>query len=411
MKGLRSRFYTSYEAESGMLPTITQKIFLGALLVYVMLIPLGQAPFMQDVTPFWLTILSRVCIFIIAGLGLNLLTGVAGQVSLGHSFFMGLGAYSAIVLGSEAGPNYIGFDLPMWLWLPGAAIIPAIIGAIIAPVATRVRGLYLAFVTLGLVFLGIHFFRSVPALFGDPEGGREMQHFEFQWWRESPATLDFEIPWTIAGQVVHPNGVRFFFMFLLAVVAVLVHKNLLRTRTGRAWQSIRDRDIAAEVMGIAETRYKTLAFAISSGFAGAAGALLTVITGTTGPEAWNLNLAVEMIAIVLIGGAGTTAGIILGALFVVILPEMVETATFALADFVQTSDSFLVPVADFIVGTDPSDFGIISLVQNGPGLAIFDFNNVLYGLLIILFLIFEPLGLYGIWINIRNYWKGWPFTY
>ena len=169
---------------------------------------------------------------------------------------------------------------------------------------------------------GIHFFRSVPTYFGDAEGGREFPEFQFQLWREDPAFLNFEIPWTIAGQTVHENGVRFFFMFVLLVVGVLIHKNLLRSRTGRAWQSIRDRDIAAEVMGIAETRYKTLAFAISSGFAGAAGALLSVIAGNTNPEVWDLNLSVEMIAIVLIGGAGTTAGVLLGALFVVILPEV-----------------------------------------------------------------------------------------
>ncbi len=411
MKGFRSRFFTSYEKELAILPTKTQKTVVGLIVVLVLLAPFGVIPGLGVLTtePVWFRILARMLAFAIAGLGLNLLTGVAGQVSLGHSFFMGLGAYTAMVVGgegvafgSEAG--FIGYGLPIWVWLPAAALVPAVLGAIIAPAAVRVRGLYLAFVTLGLVFIGQHVFRNAPRIAGDPEGGRNFQALEV-------GDFSFTTKTIIFGQEIHGNAVLFLFFFALFVVAVLFHKNLLRTRTGRAWQSIRDRDIAAEVMGIPEARYKTMAFAISSAYAGVGGAMVASLAGNPGPATWDLNLSVVMIAIVLIGGAGTTAGPILGALFVVFIPELVEGTTAWLANLAKAGDSFGSTLADFVVATSPNDFGLLSVIQSGPGISVFDFNNILYGLLIVLFLIFEPLGLFGIWINIRNYWKGWPFTY
>lgn len=411
MRGFRSRFYTSYEKESAILPTRTQKVVVGLLGLVVILIPFGVVPgfgFMIE-APVWFRILARVAAFGIAGLGLNLLTGVAGQVSLGHAFFMGVGAYTAMVLGAEGSPfgaaeGLVGYGLPIWIWLPGAAIVPALIGVVIAPAAVRVRGLYLAFVTLGLVFIGQHVFRNVTRIAGDAEGGRGFQPLELGGFNFSKDTEVF-------GKVIQGNAVLFLFMMTLFVLAALLHKNLLRTRTGRAWQSIRDRDIAAEVMGIPESRYKTLAFGISSAYAGVGGALLGALAGNPGPATWNLNLSVIMIAIVLIGGAGTTSGPILGALFVVLIPEMVEGSTEWLANLAKAGGSFGATIADFIVATSPNDFGLLSVIQSGPGISVPDFNNLLYGLLIILFLIFEPLGLFGIWITIRNYWKGWPFTY
>lgn len=415
MKGLRSNFYTSYEAESAMLPTITQKIFLGLFILVILLLPFGVIPglgFIAD-GPVWFRILARVCAWGIAGLGLNLLTGFAGQVSLGHAFFMGVGAYTAVALGSEGsgigGEGFIGYDLPIWIWLPGAALIPAILGAIIAPVAVRVRGLYLAFVTLGLVFIGQHIFRNITRIAGDPEGGRAFPPLEIEAWRGGGFSLTADT--TVLGITYSGNAVLFFSFFLLLVVAVLIHKNIARSRTGRAWAGIRDRDIAAEVMGIPETRYKTLAFAISSAYAGVGGAMYASLSGNPSPAQWDLDLAVAMIAIVLIGGAGTTAGPLLGALFVVLAPEVVEGVTQWLAGVATDGQGIGQAIADFIVATSPADGGLISTIQSGPGISVFDFNNILYGLLIVLFLIFEPLGLYGIWINIRNYWKGWPFTY
>ena len=196
------------------------------------------------------------------------------------------------------------------------------------------------------------------------------------------------------------------------VVATLVAKNLQRTRTGRAFQAIRDRDIAAEVMGVDEFRYKLTAFGISSAFAGVAGALFASFVGRQIPETWDLFLSVEFIAIILIGGAGTVSGALMGTAFVIILPRLVQDFTEWLSGVIESGEGTLASVADVVVSISADDGGLINTIPGvGPGLSVFQLNQVLFGLLIILFMIFEPLGLYGIWLRIRNYWKGWPFTY
>jgi branched-chain amino acid transport system permease protein len=130
------------------------------------------------------------------------------------------------------------------------------------------------------------------------------------------------------------------------------------------------------------------------------------------PSRWDLFLSIQFIAIVLIGGAGTVAGVVLGASFVILLPRVVQDATFWMQDVVEAGDSLLASLLDLVVATNSTDFGLVNTLPGiGPGLSVFQLNQVIYGLLIIGFLIFEPLGLYGIWIKIRNYWKGWPFTY
>jgi branched-chain amino acid transport system permease protein len=415
MTKLRSRFYSSYEAESAMLPTRTQKVAIAVLIVAVLAIALEAIPswipglyWLQE-DPARLRVLARVCVFAIAALGLNLLTGVAGQVSLGHSFFMGIGAFTAVVVGGEGSEALIGYGLPMWIWLPAAGVVAAGVGAVVAPVAVRVRGLYLAFVTLGLVFIGEHIFRNWNTVTGDAEAGREFQRMTLELWKEGG--FSFHEEFEVLGVLVHENGGLLLLTFSVLVGATIVHKNLMRSRTGRAWQAIRDRDIAAEVMGIPEAKYKMRAFAISSAYAGVAGALLAGIIGNPSPTVWNLNLAVQIIAIVLIGGAGTTAGILMGAFFVVMIPEMVDAMTDAMVTAAQLEPGFFQGLSDLVVSTDSADRGIIGLQTGGPGLSKFQMNQVLYGLLIVAFLIFEPLGLYGIWIRVRNYWKTWPFTY
>src|SRR5690606_37838653 len=124
-----------------------------------------------------------VCIFAIGALGLNLLTGVAGQVSLGHSFFMGVGAYTAVWLGAPEGP-LLGLGLPIWIWLPAAGLVPALIGLVVGPTAVRVRGLYLAIVTLGLVFIGEYIFRNWRSLTGGSQAGRSFQELDVRLWKE-----------------------------------------------------------------------------------------------------------------------------------------------------------------------------------------------------------------------------------
>lgn len=410
MRG-RPLLFTSYEDDQAIFPTTTKKVVFGLLLVVAVSLPLQLIPGLRWAgTNVWLHVLGEACIFAIAALGLNILTGIAGQVSLGHAFFMGVGAYAAVALGGSGGPNLIGMGLPMWIWLPAAGLVAAVVGLLVAPTAVRVRGLYLAFVTIGLVFVGDHVFRNWRSLSGGPGLGREWPGLQFRLWKEEDPLVDFERAGSWLGVELGPQAKQFLLMVLLLVVFGVLHKNIARTRTGRAFAAIRDRDVAAEVMGVDEARYKALAFGISSFFAGVSGALLASYFGSRVPEVWDLLLSVEIIAIILIGGAGTTAGAVLGAFFVVTIPRIVEITTARLAAL-STGEGIGASVAQILVSTGPNDFGLVGTAAIGPGLSVFQLNLLLYGLLIIVFLIFEPLGLYGIWLRVRNYWKGWPFTY
>ena len=412
MRG-RPLLHTSYESDQAIFNSMTKKVMVGLLLVILLLVPFGIIPGIDFLAESdWLRLLSTVAIFAIGGLGLNILLGLAGQVSLGHAFFMGVGAYVAAVLGGDPEGLRLGLGLPMWIWLPAAGLVAAGIGVAFGPAAVRVRGLYLAFVTLGLVFVGGYVFRNWNSVTGGAEVGRTFPPLEFKLWKEEQPLLSFDTDSAWFGVDLTSEAKTFYLMVALAIVFMLLAKNLQRTRAGRAFQSIRDRDVAAEIMGVDEVSYKLKAFGISSFYAGVSGALLAVFVGSVIPSRWGLFLSVEFIAIVLIGGAGTVAGVVLGSAFVILLPRLVQDVTLWMQDVVLAGDSALASFFDIFVATSATDFGLVNtLPGTGPGLSVFQLNQVIYGLLIIVFLIFEPLGLYGIWIRIRNYWKGWPFTY
>jgi branched-chain amino acid transport system permease protein len=396
-----------------LLPTWTQKIAACVFLLLLAVIPFGVIPglgFFSDND--WLKILSRVAIFAIGALGLHLLSGLAGQVSLGHAFFVAIGAYTAAVLGGETGTSTWGLGLPIWIWLPAAGVVAAAVGALIAPTAVRVRGIYLAIVTLGLVFIGEWIFRSLPSITGGAQAGREFPGLEIRLWKEETPLLDPTADGAWFGVEMSGEAKTYLLLLVLVVLAVIVAKNIQRTRVGRAFMSIRDRDIAAEVMGVADARYKLIAFALSSAFAGVAGAVLGAFVGRLVPEGFSLFMSIQFVAILLIGGLGTVTGTLLGSAFVVVLPRLVQDFTGLLASTAETGTGIGAAGARLLVSTSNTDFGIVSTLPGvSPGLNIGQFNVLLYGLLLIGFLIFEPLGLYGIWIRIRNYWKSWPFTY
>jgi len=409
----RPLLHTSYEADQAILNTTTKKVMLGLFLVILVSIPFQVIPGLRFLgQEDWLRLLVTTAIFVIGALGLNILTGLAGQVSLGHAFFMGVGAYTAVWLGGPVDGPFIGLGLPIWIWLPAAGIVAALIGVAVGPTAVRVRGLYLAIVTLGLVFIGDYVFRNWNSLTGGAQVGRDFPPLQARLWREEEPLVDFTIPGSWFGVDVSGTAKTFFLLLVFTIVFTVLAKNLQRTRVGRAFMSIRDRDIAAEIMGVNEFAYKLLAFGISSFYAGIAGALLASFVSRVIPERWDLFLSVQFIAIILIGGAGTVTGAILGSLFVVLLPRVVQDFTLWLQSVAIEGEGLLSAVANVFVATSPDDFGLVNTFAGvGPGLSVAQLNLVLYGLLIIGFLIFEPLGLYGIWLRIRNYWKGWPFTY
>jgi branched-chain amino acid transport system permease protein len=364
----RPMLYTSYRSEMALLNTGTKRTMLGILLVVGVVMPL----LVSDAD---LQNLSKALITAVGVVGLGLVTGYAGQVSLGHAFFLGIGAYTAAVLGGQPGQRQYGLGISeVLVWLPAAGIAAAVFGVLVAPLATRLRGLYLAIVTLGLVFVGGYVFSEWRQLTGGRDLGRTM-----------PQPTLFGYPLGTTDGSFTRDQKLYWLMFAVLLVAAFAARNLVRSRIGRAFTAIRDRDIAAGVMGVNLNRYKMLAFAVSSFYAGCCGALLYVVPGYLVPNtAFGLDVSVMFIAMLLVGGVGTITGAILGAFFFTYLPIVTRLI--------------------------PDGIGFIS-ANSAQTPNVYQLEGVLYGALLVLFLIFEPRGLFGIWLRLRNYWKAWPFSY
>lgn len=319
---------------------------------------------------FQLNVLDYAGIAAIGAIGLNVLTGYTGQISLGHAFFLGAGAYSAAYVGGE-------MDLPLPLWLAAAALAGALVGGVIGPFALRLRGSYLAIITLGLVFLGQHVFENWDSVTGGLTG-RSV---------EAPVALgpvDFA-ELEIGGHPFSRNGGYFYLIWGLVAIVALLIKNLMRSRLGRAFQAVRDRDAAAAVIGVRLARTKVMSFVISSSLAGVAGALYGSYQRYVSPDEFGLSMSIEYVAMIVIGGVATIYGPVLGALFITIVPHLIE----------QWSDR--------IPG--------IATEAGESGITVFALNQALFGLMIIGFLLFEPRGLAAIWMRIKTYFQAWPFSY
>ncbi|MEJ7833918.1 MAG: branched-chain amino acid ABC transporter permease [Nocardioides sp.] len=363
----RPNFYRTYAQEIALFNT-RPKLLGAALLIAVAV----AMPFVLSDT--LLETFAIAFVFAIGALGLNMVTGLAGQVSLGHAFFMGVGAYTAAAISGDPEGRTIGYGITFLpLWMLAAGLVAGVAGALIAPLATRLRGLYLAIVTLGLVFLGEHIFEKWTELTGGEGVGREAAVPEIFGYVFSEDSDFFTAEQNL-----------YLLMLVLLLIFALFARNLARSKIGRAFAAVRDRDVAAEMMGINLARTKMLAFAVSSFYAGCAGALLYTIIGFFDPGSFNLLLSVQFIAMILIGGAGTVSGAIMGALFVSLLP----TLTREVPNYV--------PFISQQVTVTPN---------------VFQLESILYGLLIVVFLLFEPRGLFGIWVRFRTYWKSWPFSY
>jgi branched-chain amino acid transport system permease protein len=369
----RPELYTSYRQDMSLLNTPGKRN--GVLLI----VAIGAAlPFLlaDDI----IGVLAIGLAASIGAIGLNIVTGYAGQVSLGHAFFLGIGAFTAAMVSGDPEGRTIGFGitfLPVWLLAAGLAA--GLAGLIVAPLATRLRGLYLAIVTLGLVFLGEHLFRDFSQItggFGVGRPGPVAEVFGFR----------FDQDGDIFGFAVSREQRLYLLMLVMLIIFAILGRNLARSSVGRAFSAVRDRDIAAEVIGVELTKHKLLAFTISSFYAGVAGALVWTVIGFIEPTSFNLLLSVKYIAMVLIGGVATISGSIMGAVFIESLGRMSRVLAGNLP----------------FISSSPSGAGILN---------VFQLEAILYGALIIAFLIFEPRGLFGIWFRIRNYWKGWPFSY
>jgi branched-chain amino acid transport system permease protein len=305
----------------------------------------------------YITFVAAVCgVSVISALGLNILTGYTGLISLGHAAFMGIGAYTAAALANKAG-------LPFLLALPLAGLMAAATGAIVGIPTLRLRGLYLVVTTLAFEFI--------------------VEHIIYHWESMTQSDRGISLPSPdVFGYKLDSYESFYYVILVLAVATALFTKNLAMSRTGRALVAIRDRDIAAEIIGVHLAKYKILAFVVSSFIAGMAGALYAYLLGLIGPDHFTFNQSVLYIAMIIVGGMGTVMGSIIGAIFMVLLPEVINAVSS--------------PIASAYPILSPR-IGAVSVI--------------VYGLVIILFLLLEPDGLYGIWIRIKRYWKPWPFSY
>ncbi|MDQ1439144.1 MAG: branched-chain amino acid transport system permease protein [Acidimicrobiaceae bacterium] len=355
-----------YEDDLKLFKSRQSRLAMVALAVVAIALPLSITD------DFWLSVLNYAGITAVGAIGLNLLTGYTGQVSLGHAFFLGVGAYSAVFFGGT-------HQWPLPLWLLACAVMGGLIGAVVGPFALRLRGNYLAVVSLGLVFLGIHVFTNWDSVTGGP-GGTSVA---------APLKLGpINFGKLEVGNYAYTRN-QGFFLLVWAIVAIsaLFAKNIVRTRPGRAMQAVRDRDVAAEVIGVSLARYKVGAFVISSALAAVAGGLFGAYQQFVTPESWNLFLSIQYIAIIIVGGVGTIFGSILGAMFIGAAPQIVDKFS-----------------------------GSIPLVSRSPGgsgfhLTVFQLNQVIFGVLIVLFLVLEPRGLAAVWLRLKAYFRAWPFSY
>jgi branched-chain amino acid transport system permease protein len=310
----------------------------------------------------WVSVLDFTMVAAIAALGLNVLSGYAGQVSLGIAFFMGIGAYTAAWLGGSS-PRFpgdpSGLGLSFLIWLPASGIVAALIGALIGPTALRLKGFYLGIVTLALIFIGQYLFINLKGITGGQQG-----RFDFP----TPGFGDFSFasPTTVFGLDLTTNQWYFLLLLLLLALAAVFVGNVARTRAGRAWQAVRDNEVAASIMGVNLLEAKMSAFVLSSFLAGIAGALYASLSGIATPDTWNLLLSIEFVAAILIGGVASVWGSILGAAFVFAVPTALNT------------------------------FSLLPQSASSTGISGGDLSAILYGLLIIVFLLFEPAGIIGL---------------
>jgi branched-chain amino acid transport system permease protein len=298
---------------------------------------------------YWLAQLTFVLIYSIAGLGLMLLAGFTGLFSMGHAAFLGVGAYTQAVL-TNAG-------VPFPIALACAAGLSAAVGLVVGLPALRVKGIYLGIATLSFGFI----VEEVLARWESVTGGN--------------AGIHIKKP-DIFGWVLETGDQFYFLCLVITVVATLGILNLLRSPTGRAFVAIRDSEISAQSMGIHLAYYKTLSFALSAGLAGIAGALYAHKLQFISPDQFNILQSIDLLLMIVIGGVGSVHGAFLGAIFLITMPQ-------AIALF-----------KDYLPAA----------VGQAPGL-----QGLVYGVVLIAFVLFEPMGLYGRWLKIRTYLQMFPF--
>jgi branched-chain amino acid transport system permease protein len=341
-------FKTRYADELGWLDTRARKVAFFLFLVAVLIFP-GFA------SPFGLDLANQVFLSLIGAVALMLLTGFAGQISLGHAGLLAAGAFTTAILFKEA-------QAPIWITLPASGLVGAVLGIIFGFPSLRLKGLYLALSTMALHFIVIY-------------GGSEYQT------RRGFATGVVLDPPKIGSWIIEDPRVWYFILLGADIIVMLFALNMIRSKTGRAWIAIRDRDVAAEALGVNVPFYKVSSFMISSTITCMAGSLFSYYRGFVSVEAFTLLTTIEYVAIIIIGGIGSMLGVVFGTIFIVLLPYGIDTAA-----------------AAFAIPTRLTTY--LSSIKYAA-----------FGLIMIIFLLLEPNGLVGIWHRVRDYFLLWPFKH
>ncbi len=360
-------FDTTYAQDIALNRTRGDKLVSAFLLLLVLLVPLLtlEGPFGLNIIPqLWIGTIMRIAIFTIAVQGLNILVGYSGQTSLGHAAFMAVGAYSAGIFARE-----LGFTI--WAAVPAAALVTGLLGLLFGLPSLRVKGFYLAMATLAAQFI-IPWVLRYP-MEGLTNGSRPM-----------------EVPIPYLGPLsLSSDGAMYYVVIPVAVLMALAARNISRTRVGRALISIRDNDLAAEQLGINVFTYKLQAFFLSSVFAGVAGALLAFQSNSLSLDKFTLQLSIEFLAMLVIGGAGFPLGPLFGVAFVNLL-----------------SQNLIPLLSSSLKQSLPSLLPFIAAGNIEAAL-----SPMLFGLALILFLIIEPRGLAHRWEIFKISWKIRPYSH
>jgi len=360
---MRFAFKTAYEHDLGLFRDPVQRRYYAALLVGVILLPLAIPSYLSD--------MSMVFIYGLCGLSLMVLAGYTGLVSLGHAAFLGIGAYTHVYFTQDLG-------LPWIVGVALATVAAAASGVLVGLPALRMTGVYLTIATLAFALI--------------------IQEVFTRWDHVTHGLKGRPVDKPVIFGVSFASDQAFYFLCLAVLIAGLwLTANLLRSPTGRAWVAIRDSEIAAQSMGVHLARYKTLAFAYSAGLMGAAGALFAHKIGFLAPDIFTVLLSIQFLLMVVVGGLGSLHGALYGAVFVALLPVLISEAR----DHVPVAAGHVAAT----LGKGVGDAVYLSLDRfaKQPGL-----EPGIFGLILVLFILFEPLGIYGRWRKIWLYFSTFP---
>ena len=339
---MRFLFKTAYDQDLRLFRHSGQVFWYGLLALVLLAAPWWASEYLMSQLHF-------IGIYSIVGLGMMLLVGFTGQISLGHAAFLAVGAYTETLLGAAG--------WPFWLSLPCAALLSAAVGIVVGLPALRLKGIYLAIATLAFGVI----VEEILARWDSLTGGNSGKHVK---------AIE------LFGAKLDGDADFYYLVLALTVVCCIALANLLRSPTGRAFVAIRDSEISASCMGVNLAKYKTLSFALSAALTGIGGALFGHYLGHISPEAFGFSLSIQLVLMVIVGGLGSLHGAVLGAAFVIVLPQAISIAK----DYLPCG------------------------VAGAAGL-----QSTVFGLVLIGFIIFEPMGLYGRWLKIRTWFELFPF--